>query len=90
MMTQYVKKFQEARAKVTDELLEEFTRPRQLEWKGNPNVTKPKAEEKKEVDTTSTGVDGQPMTKNQMKKMAKLAEQEKKKADKAAAAAANN
>jgi tryptophanyl-tRNA synthetase len=89
MMTQYVKKFQEARAKVTDEVLDEFLRPRQLEWRGNPNVEKPKVEEKKE-EAAPAGADGQPMTKNQMKKLAKLAEQEKKKAEKAAAAAAKS
>ena len=41
-----VKKFQEARAKVTDEVLEEYMRPRKLEWRGNPNPTKPKTEAK--------------------------------------------
>ena len=90
MMTQYVKKFQEARAKVTDEVLEEFLRPRQLEWRGNPRVEKKKVEEKTEGETAPAGADGQPLTKNQQKKLAKLAEQEKKKAEKAAAAAAKS
>ncbi|KAF7121956.1 hypothetical protein CNMCM5793_009510 [Aspergillus hiratsukae] len=33
----YVQAFQERRAKVTDEVVAEFMRPRSLEWKGNPN-----------------------------------------------------
>ncbi|RHZ63944.1 hypothetical protein CDV55_104113 [Aspergillus turcosus] len=33
----YVQAFQERRAKVTDEVVAEFMRPRPLEWKGNPN-----------------------------------------------------
>ncbi len=89
MMTGYVKKFQDARAKVTDDVLEEYLRPRKLEWKGNPNPTKPKLE-KKEEKGQEGGLDaeGKPMTKNAMKKAAKLAELEKKKAEKAAKAAA--
>ena len=93
MMTAYVKKFQDAREKVTDEILDEFLRPRQLEWKGNPNPTKPKIveDEKKEgqtggpAATTVIGPDGQPMTKNQLKKLQKQQETERKKAEKAAA-----
>lgn len=89
MMTEYVKKFQEARAKVTDEILEEFMKPRKLEWKGNPNPTKPKATEPvaEESDEAAAplGEDGKPLTKNAAKKAAKLAELERKKAEKAAA-----
>ncbi|KAF2743741.1 tryptophanyl-tRNA synthetase [Sporormia fimetaria CBS 119925] len=84
MMTAYVKQFQEARAKVTDEMLAEFTRPRKLEWKGNPNPTKPK-EEKPKDDAVPLGEDGKPMTKNQLKKLAKAAETERKKKEKEAA-----
>ncbi|KAF2871600.1 tryptophanyl-tRNA synthetase [Massariosphaeria phaeospora] len=89
MMNTYVKKFQEARAKVTDEMLEEFLRPRKLEWKGNPNPTRPKLEPKEETEPAGAevGSDGKPMTKNAAKKAAKLAELEKKKREKAAAAA---
>lgn len=36
-LQEYVKGFQERRAKVTDEIVAEFMRPRALEWKGNPN-----------------------------------------------------
>lgn len=35
--------FQERRAKVTDEVLESFMKPRKLHWGGNPNP-KPKAD----------------------------------------------
>lgn len=44
LMQGYVKNFQEARAKVTDEVLKEFMTPRKLEWKANPD---PKVREKK-------------------------------------------
>ncbi|KAF2260472.1 tryptophanyl-tRNA synthetase [Lojkania enalia] len=90
MMTGYVKRFQEARANVTDEVLEEFTRPRRLEWKGNQNPTKPKLEKaddkKLEVGghKVAVGEDGKPLTKNQQKKLAKLAEIERKKKEKEA------
>jgi tryptophanyl-tRNA synthetase len=93
MMSAYVKKFQEARTKVTDEILEEFLRPRKLEWKGNPNPTK-KVEKKEEEDKKEGGegslldADGKPMTKNAMKKALKLAELERKKKEKEEAAKA--
>lgn len=92
MMTGYVKKFQEARTKVTDEILEEFLRPRKLEWKGNPNPTKPKLTEvssdKANGETPAAGEDGKPMTKSAQKKAAKLAELERRKREKEAAVAA--
>jgi len=92
MMSKYVKKFQEARAKVSDETLEEFLLPRKLEWKGNPKVER-KVEVKEEgkeggEEGTTIGEDGQPLTKNQMKKLAKAAEVERKKKEKEAAKAA--
>jgi tryptophanyl-tRNA synthetase len=91
MMMAYVKKFQEARAKVTDEVLEEFLRPRKLEWRGNPNPTK-KVEKKDEAKEGAAGptldADGKPMTKNAMKKAQKLAEIERKKKEKEEAAKA--
>ena len=37
VMQAFVKDFQERRAKVTDEILQEFMRPRKLEWNGNPD-----------------------------------------------------
>ncbi|KAJ5141483.1 Tryptophan--tRNA ligase cytoplasmic [Penicillium atrosanguineum] len=36
-LQKYVQGFQERRAKVTDEIVAEYMRPRDLEWKGNPN-----------------------------------------------------
>jgi tryptophanyl-tRNA synthetase len=83
MMSAYVKKFQDARAKVTDEILEDFLRPRKLEWKGNPNPTK-KVEKKEEGNGEGTMLDaeGKPMTKNAMKKALKMAEVERKKKEK--------
>jgi tryptophanyl-tRNA synthetase len=83
MMCAYVKKFQDARAKVTDEMLEEFLRPRKLEWKGNPNPTK-KAETKESQaeEGSMLDADGKPMTKNAMKKAQKMAEIERKKKEK--------
>lgn len=47
LMQEYVKGFQERRAKVTDEILKSYMAPRKLEWKGNPNPKKP---EKKEAE----------------------------------------
>jgi tryptophanyl-tRNA synthetase len=89
MMIGYVKRFQDARANVTDEVLEEYLRPRKLEWKGNQNPTKPKVEEGAAAEgSVPLGEDGKPLTKNQQKKLAKLAEAERKKKEKAAAAAA--
>ena len=86
MMAQYVKKFQTARAQVTDEVLESFLQPRKLSWKGNPNPIKPKVAEQPEgAEGTMLDAEGKPMTKNQMKKALKLAEQEKKKREKEAA-----
>jgi tryptophanyl-tRNA synthetase len=87
MMNGYVKKFQEARAKVTDDMLEEFLKPRKLEWKGNQNPDPTKVKKKQEAggeagEGSMVGEDGKPMTKNQMKKMQKMAEVEKKKREK--------
>ncbi|EAT86526.1 tryptophan--tRNA (Trp) ligase [Parastagonospora nodorum] len=92
MMTAYVRKFQEARANVTDEILEEFLRPRKLEWKGNLNPTK-KEDKKEEAAEGAEGAamldaDGKPMTKNAMKKMLKMQEVERKKKEKEEAAKA--
>lgn len=37
VMQNFVKDFQERRAKVTDETLREYMKPRKLDWNGNPN-----------------------------------------------------
>lgn len=39
-LQEYVRAFQERRAKVTEDTREEFMKPRKLEWKGNPNPVK--------------------------------------------------
>jgi tryptophanyl-tRNA synthetase len=97
VMSKYVSWFQEARAKVTDELLDEYLKPRQLEWRGNPRVERKKEEavEAKESkgkggEAATMGEDDKPMTKNQMKKLAKQEEIERKKREKEAAKAAQS
>ena len=41
LLQAYVKKFQVEREKVSDEVLEQFMKPRKLEWRGNPNQPMP-------------------------------------------------
>jgi tryptophanyl-tRNA synthetase len=41
LLQEYVLQFQEQRKLVTDEILEQFMKPRKLQWAGNPNP-KPK------------------------------------------------
>ncbi|KAF1964786.1 tryptophanyl-tRNA synthetase [Bimuria novae-zelandiae CBS 107.79] len=91
MMQAYVKRFQEARAKVTDEIYEEFLRPRKLEWAGNPKVERKEVTEPAKegaAEGAKMGEDGKPLTKNQLKKLLKEQETERKKQEKAAAKAA--
>lgn len=100
MMNKYVKGFQDARAKVTDEILEQFLTPRKLEWKGNEKAKKEAAAKKEAegskqnaaapeaADGTLIGPDGKPITKTQLKKLQKQAENERKKKEKEAAKAA--
>ncbi|KAF2475237.1 Nucleotidylyl transferase [Lindgomyces ingoldianus] len=88
MMTAYVQGFQAARVKVTEEILEEFMRPRKLEWRGNPNPTKKvgAGSGAGTVGEEAKGVDGEKgPSKNAAKKAAKLAEIERKKREKEAA-----
>jgi tryptophanyl-tRNA synthetase len=42
LLQEYVAEFQQRRALVTDEVLEQFMRPRKLEWRGNPKQPPPK------------------------------------------------
>jgi tryptophanyl-tRNA synthetase len=42
LLQKYVQEFQERRNKVTDEVLEQYMKPRKLEWRGNPNKPQPK------------------------------------------------
>lgn len=86
----YVKGFQERRAKVTDEVVEDFFARRKLEFKGNPN---PKVAAKQGGEA-ETGLEGQmgevkveEKTKNQLKKEAKERLIAEKKAAKAKAVA---
>ncbi|KUI62918.1 Tryptophan--tRNA ligase, cytoplasmic [Cytospora mali] len=85
----YVREFQENRAKVTDEVLEEFMSVRPLECKGNPKApielpirAKAVAEKAGSAQDGEAGGDGK-MTKNQLKKLEKLKLAEAKKAAKA-------
>ena len=52
LLQEYVKDFQERRSKVTDEVLRQYTKPRKLEWKGNPNP-KPKESKKEKKEGQS-------------------------------------
>jgi len=44
-LQKFVAEFTERREKVTDEVLRTFTRPRKLEFAGNPNPTQPLSEQ---------------------------------------------
>jgi tryptophanyl-tRNA synthetase len=84
VVQKYVKEFQEARIKATDEVLKEYMTPRKLEWKGNPNAKRP--EPKKEAEEASKGsAEGdQGPSKASLKKAAKKAAADKAKAEKSA------
>jgi tryptophanyl-tRNA synthetase len=48
VLQDYVQQFQDQRKLVTDEVLDEYMRPRKLQWGGNPNpIPKAKAEQAK-------------------------------------------
>lgn len=90
-LQKYVKGFQERRAAVTEDVVDQYMAIRPLEWRANPN---PKGRPQEEGVSSGEGAgatnpDGTPkLTKNQEKKLAKqkLVE-EKKAAEKAAKAA---
>jgi tryptophanyl-tRNA synthetase len=65
-------------------MLAEFMRPRKLEWKGNPNPTKPKTEANPAAESAKPA---EGLSKNAAKKAAKMEELRKKKEAAAAAAA---
>lgn len=75
---------------MTDEIVDEFMKTRPLEWNGNPKV--PRAD--LVVPTSAEGAGEKPadgeggLTKNALKKQAKLEKLAKEKAEKAAAKAA--
>jgi tryptophanyl-tRNA synthetase len=48
LLQEYVKRFQERRKDVTDEVLRQYMTPRKLEWKGNPNPKEMKPKKSKE------------------------------------------
>ena len=85
-LQEYVAAFQERRAKVTDEVVEQYMARRPLKWGGNPNPIAV-------VSTTAVQPDGDAnegegeggevkMTKNQLKKLQKLKQAAEKKAQK--------
>jgi tryptophanyl-tRNA synthetase len=80
----YVKGFQEARSKATDEVLKEFMTPRKLDWKGNPNAKQPEPKEKGKEEAKDSAEDDKGPSKASLKKAAKKAAAEKAKAEKAA------
>ncbi len=90
----YVSSFQERRGKVTDAIVDEFMKPRPLQWKGNPRVPRTDlavpvaAAEGKGKDDAVAGDEGGAMTKNALKKQAKAEKIAREKAEKAAAKAA--
>lgn len=84
----FVKQFQERRVAVTDEIIDQFMRARQLEWRGNPNAKDPRTKPDP-ILTQELNEDGTPkLTKNQEKKLAKERLLAEKKAAAAAAKAA--
>ena len=48
LLQDYVQQFQERRKLVTDEVLEQYMKPRKLEWEGNKNPIAPPPKEDKE------------------------------------------
>lgn len=90
VMINYIKSFQEARRKVIDEVLNAYLKPRELEWIGNPcverNVGQVEERQAEEGVVTRTA-NSRALTKNHQKKLAKLAETQRKKQQKNAAKA---
>lgn len=84
IMMKYTKCFQEAREKVTDEMLETYLKPRKLEWTGNPKVMRrvEPVEERGAGEQAVIEAESQPLTKNQKKKLTKLAETQRKRQEK--------
>lgn len=85
-LQEYVAGFQERRAKVTDEIVNEFMSARPLEWNGNPKVPRTDLV----VPVTNDGAadggkDGNgEISKSQQKRLLKQKQNEEKKAAKAA------
>lgn len=92
-LQEYVTTFQERRAKVTDEVVNEFMSSRPLTWGGNSKV--PRADLVVPVTKASDGADGSKeaegdgeVSKTALKKLAKQQQIAQKKAEKEAAKAA--
>jgi tryptophanyl-tRNA synthetase len=79
--------FQERRGKVTDDTVSDFMKVRPLEWQGNPKLKRTDLVvpvEKKDTENSEAPAEGDgKMSKNQLKKILKQQELEKRKADKA-------
>jgi len=70
---EWVKGFQERRAQVTDEVLDEFMAKRPLEWRGNPRVPMVSLTAAPEKGTGGgAGEGGGKMSKSQLKKLEKM------------------
>lgn len=93
-LEKYVKVFQERRAVVNDEVINEFMRERPLEWRANPNPISAAGSQSAgiEGEVAELNFDGTPkLTKNQLKKIEKekqIAEKKERQAREKAAAAA--
>ncbi|GAB7350057.1 hypothetical protein MBLNU459_g0727t1 [Dothideomycetes sp. NU459] len=79
-LQKFVSAFQERRANVTDEIMRDFMTPRKMDFKGNPNPTKPAEPVKPEGETPQKREGGRELTKGERKAL-KIAE---KKAEKEA------
>lgn len=89
-LQEYVQGFQERRAKVTEEIIDEFMARRPLRWTGNPKapVVVPVVENGAADGAGGEGGDGK-VSKNQLKKLEKLkaiAEKKERQAQEKAAA----
>lgn len=82
----YVKAFQERRALVTEEVVDQFMELRPLQWNSNPNVKKAEPVETDTAEQEETNGTGK-LTKNQEKKLQKQKMVDEKKAAAAAAKA---
>ena len=78
----YVKGFQERRAVVTEETINEFMRERSLQWGGNPNPIRAPGSEQPAGESAPAGEGAGKLTKNQEKKLLKEKQIAEKKAQK--------
>ncbi|KAK9414729.1 putative tryptophan--tRNA ligase [Seiridium unicorne] len=83
-LQEYVAGFQERRAKVTDEVVNNFMAQKPLKWKGNPRVERVIPVVQGEAAGGAEGAGDGKLTKNQLKKLEKEKQIAAKKAAKAA------